>query len=207
LSLTSNTLLDIRVPSGEMVGAYVAYVLGAHRLGLRVTVPMVLNQYRPLPAGTDIECSFTQDNMRWYFQSQVLGYESGGQSDMIITTPAHLTPRERRALFRVNVALPALFWVEEPFWGEQTQTVNLSLGGVCVRTSKILKRGLPVMVQIQMRDSLTTFRGQVVWSRYVGVTSRTGVRFGRLSTSEEELLSRFLMEVELRARENHRPSQ
>lgn len=205
MQLSPDILLDITILSGDLAGSYVAYVLGAHRLGLRVTVPMVLNEYRPLPAGTEIECSFTLDNVRWHFQSQVLGYEGGSHPDMIISSPSHLAPRERRELFRVNVGLPTLFWVEEPFWGEPTRTVNISLGGACVRTSRILPRGLPVLLQIYMgdsADSLMTFHGQVVWSRYVGTTPQTGVRFNPLSASDESLLSRYLIECELRLRES-----
>lgn len=113
---------------------------------------------------------------------------------------------ERRLYERIDIALPCRLWIaEEPTGGKKApsgelrfeayaRSFNLSLGGVFLETSFLLKEGLVLTVDLGLPDGRLPIRGKVahaVSQEEAGGPSGLGIQFLDIDARSREALLRF----------------
>ena len=76
--------------------------------------------------------------------------------------------------------------------------VNISLGGICLRTSELAEMGTILDLQINFHHPSGTIatRGEVVW-RKQGPEMTMGVRFVELNSEHQRILRRYLGDTDV----------
>ena len=126
----------------------------------------------------------------------ILQIESGEQLRVVMQGEAERI--QRREWARVEAHLPiTVRGVDEPLGGE-TQTLNISGGGVLVKDKWNMPLGIDVRIELQAEPGAEPIRalGRVV--RVAG-TEEKGVRIDSISREDEERLVRLVRERELAA--------
>lgn len=191
------TCLTLVVSQNQQQLEFTAYVVGENRWGLCTTVPQVLHQTYALPVNTPLIVRLLKDKRPIEFESHVLGYQQTVPPTMIIAEPRVVAQRERRRGIRFPIQLPVSYMIDGPNAnGEQTKTTDLSIGGLCMGTTELLRVGTLVTLFLRLPDDLLTLGGRVSWSGYRGRERMTGVEFCRLSDQAEQQLARFLFALE-----------
>jgi len=126
----------------------------------------------------------------------ILQIESGEQLRVVMQGEAERI--QRREWARVDTILPIkVKGVDEPVGGE-TQTLNISGGGVLVKDKWNMPLGIDVRIELQAEPGAEPIRalGRVV--RVAG-SDEKGVRIDSISREDEERLVRLVRERELAA--------
>ena len=126
----------------------------------------------------------------------ILQIESGDQLRVVMKGEAERI--QRREWARVDTILPIkVKGVDEPVGGE-TQTLNISGGGVLVKDKWNMPLGIDVRIELEPEPGAEPIRalGRVV--RVAG-TEEKGVRIDSISREDEERLVRLVRERELAA--------
>lgn len=199
-----HTLLTVTAVAGGKETDFVCSLLGYGRYGIQLSLPQLLNREYALPGTTPVRCSFTSPSTNQFlaFDSYVMGYERTQPPSMVIALPATLENTTRREDLRLPARVNVSYVAEgdEDVYGEQTETVDLSLGGLKMVTGRILKKGAVMSLTLELPDEVITITGTVSWSAFKGRKAATGVRFLRMSTRARMALARYLGEVERRVR-------
>jgi hypothetical protein len=130
----------------------------------------------------------------------------GGRLQLDPTRPEHLRVIltgdvervQRREWARVEAHLPiTVKGIDEPVGGE-TQTLNLSGGGILIKDKWNMPIGIDVRIELQAEPGAAPIRalGRVV---RVADTDEKGVRIDSISREDEERLVRLVRERELAA--------
>ena len=109
---------------------------------------------------------------------------------------------ERRRFVRLDKNVEVSYWVltsPDPF---QTQTANMSAGGLCLTLDEPLPPRTPLAVEIRLpnRDRPITCVGEVVWCEWVPPKSdapphhsvEIGVQFLKIDAEEHESLLHYV---------------
>ena len=126
----------------------------------------------------------------------ILQIESGDQLRVVMKGEAERI--QRREWARVDTILPIkVKGVDEPVGGE-TQTLNISGGGVLVKDKWNLPLGIDVRIELEPEPGAAPIRalGRVV---RVANPDEKGVRIESISREDEERLVRLVRERELAA--------
>jgi len=200
------TLLTVTAEHSGRVSDYVCTVLGYGRYGIQLSMPQLLNKIYSLPATTAIQCSFTSvsTNQLLAFKSYVMGYERTDPPSMVVALPTALETSNRREALRFPITLPAAYVAQaEEIYGEQTQTMDVSLGGLQLITGRMLPKGTLLSVTLQLPDQSVIVSGTVAWSSFRGRRATAGVQFTRIGDAVRSALAKYLIALE---RENRRPA-
>ncbi|HWI60957.1 MAG TPA: PilZ domain-containing protein [Symbiobacteriaceae bacterium] len=197
------TLLTVSAEYAGKVSDYVSTVLGYGRYGIQLTLPQLLNKVYSLPATTPIRCSFTSvsTNQLLAFNSYVMGYERMDPPSMVIALPQAFESDNRREALRFPVKLSATYVAQaDEVYGERTQTMDVSLGGVQLLTHRMLPKGTPLSVTIELPDQSVVVSGTVAWSSFRGRRATAGVQFTRLGDTVRGALAKYLISLERQGR-------
>ena len=197
-------LLTVTVRHDGKTTDFTCTTVGYSHYGLQVTLPQVLDRYYTLPATTMLECTFItpKGNQRLGFKSYVMGYERTEPPLMVLALPDALEHRERRAAARWPVQLPLGYIAgDNAFFAERTHTVDLSMTGLQMITSRLLPLTTPLTITLDLTEETVLLNGLVIWSAFRGRRAGCGIHFTRLGTREAKLIAGHLqaLERELRA--------
>jgi c-di-GMP-binding flagellar brake protein YcgR len=201
LELKPQTELTLRIVDDPQQTHYISYVLGYSRIGLCVTIPRVLHQSYALPVGTRLTASYGVGGSLCEFDTLVLGYQRVQPVCMVLQPPSEIRQRDRRDSFRLKVRLPVSYVSEGPrAFGERTYTVNLSMGGLAMVTSRFLPVGAAVNLVLELPDQQLTLSGRVSWSEYRGTQRQSGIEFQNVPPRSQKILGRALFQLERQTR-------
>jgi PilZ domain len=189
------------IPSGEHVqlslphvGLLPATVSGVEA-GAIVLVLAVKDARVQRLAGTEVAVEYkTGRGIQRY--GGILQIDSGETLRVVMQGEAERI--QRREWARVDTILPIkVQGIDEPVGGE-TQTLNISGGGVLVKDKWNMPLGIDVRIELQAEPGAEPIRalGRVV--RVAG-TEEKGVRIDSISREDEERLVRLVRERELAA--------
>lgn len=197
MQLPTQTVVILRARVGERVADYVSYVLGPSRWGIRLSIPMILNQAFTLPTGTQVHISFVLNNKFMEFESYVMGYEQTVPPSMVIAEPTIVAEGNRRRYLRLKKELPISYMADAPqVMAERTNTSDLALGGLSMVTRVVFGRGTHMTINLDLPEQTLVLTGTVVWSGFKGKLALTGVEFTKLSESHLKMLSKYLQGLE-----------
>lgn len=201
MQLPSQTVVILRAKVGDKATDYVSYALGPSRWGIRLSIPMILNQAFTLPTGTQVHISFVLNNKFMEFQSYVMGYEQTVPPSMVIAEPTIVAEGNRRRYFRLKKELPISYIAEVPqVMAERTNTADLSLGGLSMVTRVVFGRGTHMTMNLDLPEQTMVLTGTVAWSGFKGKLALTGVEFTKVSESNLKVLSKYLQGLEREVR-------
>jgi PilZ domain-containing protein len=189
------------IPSGEHVqlnlphvGLLPATVAGVEAGAIRLVLAVKDSRVQRL-AGQEVAVEYkTGRGIQRY--GGILQVESGEQLRVVMQGEAERI--QRREWARVDTILPIrIKGVDEPVEGE-TQTLNISGGGVLVKDKWNMPLGIDVRIELQAEPGAEPIRalGRVV--RVAGPDEK-GVRIDSISREDEERLVRLVRERELAA--------
>ena len=189
------------IPSGEHVqlnlphvGLLPATVAGVEAGAIRLVLAVKDSRVQRL-AGKEVAVEYkTGRGIQRY--GGILQVESGEQLRVVMQGEAERI--QRREWARVDTILPIkIKGVDEPVEGE-TQTLNISGGGVLVKDKWNMPLGIDVRIELQAEPGAEPIRalGRVV--RVAGPDEK-GVRIDSISREDEERLVRLVRERELAA--------
>lgn len=196
-------LLTVTAEHSGKTSDYVSTVLGYGRYGMQLTLPQLLNRIYSLPATTPLVCSFTSVSTKQLlsFKSYVMGYERTDPPSMVIAFPSGLESSNRRDSLRYPISLPAAYMAQtEEVYGEQTQTMDVSLGGLQLITGRMLPKGTLLSVTLQLPDQTVLVSGTVAWSSFRGRRATAGVQFTRIGETVRTALAKYLNSLERQGR-------
>lgn len=200
------TLLTVSAEHSGRVSDYICTLLGYGRYGMQLSLPQLLDRIYSLPATTAVECSFTSvsTNQLLSFASYVMGYERTEPPSMVIALPTALESSNRREALRYPITLPAAYMAQtDEVYGEQTQTMDVSLGGLQLLTGRVLPKGTLLSVTLQLPDQAVVLTGTVAWSSFRGRRATAGVQFTRVGDTVRSALAKYLVGVERQLRKPH----
>ncbi|HWI61777.1 MAG TPA: PilZ domain-containing protein [Symbiobacteriaceae bacterium] len=179
---------------------YTSTILGMGRYGLQMSLPQLLTASYSLPVQTKLTCTYIAPTGHdlLSFQTYVMGYERTEPPLMVIATPSLIESTNRRTSRRYPVAIQVGYVTDvQGVFGEQTQTVDLSMGGLCMRTFRPLPESIPLSMTLELtRDELILASGTVAWSGFRGRVSMAGVRFTAMKSGDAKALAQFLNQLE-----------
>ncbi|HYF91811.1 MAG TPA: PilZ domain-containing protein [Symbiobacteriaceae bacterium] len=193
--IPKGTLMTVSAEYAGKLTDFVCMVLGYGRYGIRLSLPQLLNQYYSLPATTAVECSFTSvsTNQLLGFRSYVMGYERSEPPSMVIALPTGYEASNRRDTLRYSIRLPVAYVAQaEQVYGETTQTMDVSLGGLQIVTGRMLPKGTPLSVTLELPDQTVLISGTVAWSSFRGRRATTGIQFTRMGDAVRMALAKYL---------------
>lgn len=190
-SIPSGEHVQLSLPHVGLLPATVASVeAGAVVLVLAVKDPRV-NRL----AGSEVAIEYKTGRGIQRFGG-ILQIESGEQLRVVMQGEAERI--QRREWARVEAVLPvSVKGIDEPVGGE-TQTLNISGGGVLIKDKWNMPLGIDVRIELTAEPGAQPIRalGRVV--RVAG-TEEKGVRIDSISREDEERLVRLVRERELAA--------
>jgi c-di-GMP-binding flagellar brake protein YcgR len=193
------TMLTLSVQQNGKTVDYICTLLGYGRYGLQLSLPQILTQTYSLPVMTPLVVYFIapSGNQLLSFKSYVMGYERTEPPCMVIAFPNSIETAERRATLRYPVEVPVAYMAEaEEVFGEHTRTIDISLGGLRMVTSRVLAPGTPLSLTLQLPEDTLLLSGMVVWSSFRGRRAMAGVQFTRMKESAQAALAKFLADKE-----------
>jgi PilZ domain-containing protein len=189
------------IPSGEHVQLNLPHVgllpatVASVEAGAIVLVLAVKDSRVPRLAGQEVAVEYkTGRGIQRY--GGILQIDSGETLRVVMQGEAERI--QRREWARVDAVLPiTVKGIDEPIGGD-TQTLNLSGGGVLIKDKWNLPLGIDVRIELQSDPGGPPIRalGRVV--RVAG-TDEKGVRIDSISREDEERLVRLVRERELAA--------
>lgn len=198
------TLLTVTAICNGKETDFVCTVLGYGRYGIQLSLPQLLDKVYALPGTTHVRCSFTSlsTNQFLAFDSYVMGYERTEPPSMVIALPEALESTTRRAALRLPARVPVSYVVEgdADIYGEQTESLDLSLEGLKMVTGRILRKGAVMSITLDLQGEVITITGTVSWSAFKGRKAASGVRFLRMPTRARTALAKYLNELERQIR-------
>lgn len=195
--IPTNTSLAVQRVGDESHITFISEVLGPHRYGLCLTVPRLYNQYYPMVTGSEMICQYVDKGRLWQFQTYVMGYEQTVPPRMVVAEPGGIEEANRRMTLRFRTDLSVHYLVEGPLLaGERTRTVDLSLGGLCIVTSRLLEPHTRMALTLELPEITFQSDGVVRWSAFKGKTALAGVRFDGIRGQGEAALHKFLVSME-----------
>jgi len=174
---------------------FVCTVVGYGRYGMQLSLPQLLNQVYSLPATTAVECIFTSvsTNQLLSFRSYVMGYERSEPPNMVIALPTSLETSNRREALRYPIRLPVVYVAQtDQVYGEDTQTMDVSLGGLQMVTGRMLPKGTVLSVTLQLPEQSVLVSGTVAWSSFRGRRATAGIQFNRMGDAVRVALAKYL---------------
>jgi c-di-GMP-binding flagellar brake protein YcgR len=189
------------IPSGEHVQLSLPHVgllpatVAAVEAGAIVLVLAVKDSRVQRLAGQEVAVEYKTGRGIQRFGG-ILQIESGDQLRVVMQGEAERI--QRREWARVDTILPIkIKGIDEPIDGE-TQTLNISGGGVLVKDKWNMPLGIDVRIELQAEPGAEPIRalGRVV--RVAG-SDEKGVRIDSISREDEERLVRLVRERELAA--------
>ncbi|HYF94389.1 MAG TPA: PilZ domain-containing protein [Symbiobacteriaceae bacterium] len=194
---TQLTLSLTEVPNSP---AYSSTLIGYGRYGLQLTLPQLLTQSYSLPAQAKVLCSYLSPGGHdlLAFHSYVMGYEATTNPPlMVIAAPQSVESYNRRSARRFPVELSVGYMASvKGVFGEHTKTIDLSISGLRMQTSKPLPDGTALSLTLTLPDDVLLLGGSVAWSGFRGRTSMTGVRFTAMKSADAAALAKFLNQLE-----------
>ena len=194
---TQLTLALTEVPNSP---AYSSTLIGYGRYGLQLTLPQLLTQTYSLPAQAKVVCSYLSPGGLdlLAFQSYVMGYEATTNPPlMVIAAPTSVESYNRRSARRFAVELEVGYMANiAGVIGERTKTMDLSIGGLRMQTSKPLPEGIILSLTLSLPDYTLLMGASVSWSGFRGRTSMAGVRFTSMKSSDTATLAKYLNHLE-----------
>jgi c-di-GMP-binding flagellar brake protein YcgR len=194
------TLLTVTLDGVENSPQYMSVVLGYGRYGIQISLPQILNATYALPVQAAVACSYVsaRGNQLLGFKSYVMGYERTEPPSMVIQLPTAVEPVSRRKFIRFPVELPVGYLAEgTKVFGEQTRTLDLSLGGLRMVTGRVLAPGTVLAVTIELPGGeIFLAKGVVSWSTFRGRLSMAGVQFTDVREHDRTQLAKFLNGLE-----------
>ena len=160
--------------------------------------------------GTSIEVGFWELNGIFSYQAVVIQSIWTESLRMYLVKPSSkLTRLQRRNNFRLPVACKVQVQILDEDSDEiteefSTRSLNVSLGGICIKAPRFLEKGTKLICMIDMEESGSLRAvGRVVQytkTNAVDETYALGVEFKQCSSAELRRLARFLRMQELRRR-------
>lgn len=204
IPIPPHTLLTVTAVCDGKETDFVCTVLGYGRFGIQLSLPQLLNKVYALPGTTSIRCSFisVSTNQFLAFNSYVMGYERTEPPCMIIALPDSLENTTRRAALRFPARVPVSYVAEcdDDIYGEETQSLDLSLDGLKMVTGRLHKKGAVMSLTVDLQGEVITITGAVSWSAFKGRKAATGVRFLRMPSRARVALARYLGDLERQVR-------
>ena len=195
--IPSNTSLTLRRMGDDSGTTFLSEMLGPSRYGMTLTIPRIYDKYFPIPAGTEILCQFVDKGRLWQFQSYIMGYDQAVPPHMIVPAPTSLEEANRRGSLRFRVELPVNYLIEGPqLVGEQTRTHDVSLGGLCAVTGRILEPNTRIALTLELPDHVIQGDAVVRWSAFRGRTPLAGVQFEGIRGHGATALHKYLVALE-----------
>jgi c-di-GMP-binding flagellar brake protein YcgR len=189
------------IPSGEHVQLSLPHVgllpatVASVEAGAIVLVLAVKDSRVQRLAGSEVAIEYKTGRGIQRFGG-ILQLDTGEQLRVVMQGEAERI--QRREWARIDAVLPiAIKGIDEPVGGE-TQTLNISGGGVLIKDKWNMPLGIDVRIELQAEPSgpPITALGRVV--RVAG-TEEKGVRIDSISREDEERLVRLVRERELAA--------
>lgn len=198
------TLLTLTLDGVAESPQYMSVVLGYGRYGIQISLPQILNATYALPVQAAISCHYVsaRGNQLLGFKSYVMGYERTEPPSMVIQLPTGVEPVSRRKFIRFPVEVPVGYLAEgTKVFGEQTRTLDLSLGGLRMVTGRVLSPGTVLAVTLELPGEIFLAKAVVAWSTFRGRLSMAGVQFTDVREHDLNQLAKFLngLERELKA--------
>jgi hypothetical protein len=191
------------IPSGEHVQLSLPHVgllpatVASVAAGAIVLVLAVKDSRVSRLAGSEVAVEYkTGRGIQRY--GGILQLEPGGSEHLRVVLQGDVERVQRREWARVAAILPiTIRGVDEPIGGE-TQTLNVSGGGVLVKDKWNMPLGTDVRIELQTEPGAAPIRalGRVV---RVAAPDEKGVRIDSISREDEERLVRLVRERELAA--------
>lgn len=138
--------------------------------------------------------------------TRVVSFAGNGRS--VVLQPVESGRSQRREYLRWEVDLPiklrtvegseATDGDEGGWW--RARLIDLSGGGVAIRTGKPVQEDLPLSLQIRLPTGPIVAEGSVIAQRADGASFRIGIRFERITEAARSRIVRFVFQEELRFR-------
>jgi c-di-GMP-binding flagellar brake protein YcgR len=174
---------------------------------LKIAMPSYQGRFLPLPRGEFIRMTVIADKVVYAFSSRVLDYGRDQESNLLVmyvTVPEQVDRVQRRRYVRIPLVLNGSFTIENEEGRYSFLTRDFSAGGMLMCTSKFLKVGQIIYVELDLTDlRLSNQKSQIV--RYVGLNQTTGfheygVQFLDVPRELEKALVCYVFQQEIKLR-------
>lgn len=192
-------MLTVTIGHGGKGTDFTCTTVGFNRYGLQVTLPQVLDRVYTIPATTPLVCTFItpKGNQRLGFKTYVMGYERTEPPLMVLALPDALEHHERRAAARWPIELTLGYIAgDNAFYAERTHTVDLSMTGLQMITSRLLPEATPLTITLDLPNETVLLSGLVIWSAFRGRRAGCGVHFTRMGSKEAKAIAGVLHGLE-----------
>jgi len=191
-----NTQMTLSVQGDEKATGYVCTLLGYGRYGLQCSLPQILNKSYVIPTLTLVQCFYVggTGNQLLGFNTSVMGYERTEPPTMVLASPTTIEAAERRASLRLPIDTAVAYLADgREVSGEQTRTLDLSMGGLRMLTGKVLEPGTALTMTLLVGDDTVLVTGAVMWAGFRGRRAVAGVQFAKLKEATSSALHKFLV--------------
>lgn len=156
-SLSVNQSIEIEVKKGPYKGSFPSKIEEINQDNIKVLPPYQKGEIVPLRKDTRINVFFTGDDAAYKFSSQVIDRIKEQIRLLVINSPEEIVRIQRRDYFRLDVKKDAKYREldeEMEIDGEfiETQTVNLSGGGVRLIDESQLSEGDLIEIMIDISE-------------------------------------------------------
>lgn len=174
---------------------------------LKIAMPSYQGRFVPLPRQEFIRVTAIADKVVYAFSSRVLDYGRDSESNLLVmyvTLPEQVDRVQRRRYVRIPLVLNGSFLIEEEGNRYSFLTRDFSAGGMLMCTSKLLKVGQIIHVDLDLGDiKLASQKAQIV--RYAGFNENTGfheygVQFLDVPPALERALVSYVFQQEIKLR-------
>lgn len=185
--------------------AYKALIIDAEDDCIKINLPVYDDEYLMLYRGDKIEInSYTENGQCYNFYCNVIS--KGKEGNILyykLTTPYNMTKIQRRDYVRVQVLkdveyknLSEVKEKAELLEFKKCVMIDLSGGGVKIKTNERLKKGDHVILRIQFENNKMEIQGEVVRVESTPDKERLcGIMFTNISQVETDRIMKELFEI------------
>lgn len=185
--------------------AYKALIIDAEDDYIKINLPVYDDEYLMLYRGDKIEInSYTENGQCYNFYCNVIS--KGKEGNILyykLTTPYNMTKIQRRDYVRVQVLkdveyknLSEVKEKAELLEFKKCVMIDLSGGGVKIKTNERLKKGDHVILRIQFENNKMEIQGEVVRVESTPDKERLcGIMFTNISQVETDRIMKELFEI------------
>lgn len=172
---------------------------------LKIAMPSYRGRFVPIQRGEFIHVTAIAEKVVYAFSSRVLDHGRDVESNLLvmhITVPEQVNRVQRRKYVRIPLVLSGSFTIENEDVNHRFLTRDFSAGGVLMCTSKLMKVGQTIYIDLDLGDiKLIKQKAQIV--RYAGFNETTGfheygVQFLDVPLELEKALVSYVFQQEIK---------
>ena len=201
--------IEIDIPDGEYKGKYHSVIFNIEPEYMEIVAPVVRGVLIPVRPGTHVHVFYTRQDALYKFEGEILERkEQNNVSLLILPIPKQITRIQRRSFVRVEVTIPFILIKKEDGIKWKAYSVDLSAGGVRVRSDRDLAVGSIVDVEFYLptgaliRSAATVVRKQLVPGQESGKENQyyLSMAFNDLDNSSQQKILHYVFRCQQETR-------